>query len=138
MNEREKRIESGRFAVALSRSDDHPGGMGWIESAAKLIEERDARIRAEARAEALREAAEKICLLDDKLPAMRRSSYQEGYGDALNDAGSAILADEPKEERGAKLTCETCYFSDFRRACNGCARGSMWRRIEGDGVCIII
>ena len=67
------------------------------------MEARDARIRAEARAEAMKEAARKIWRLDDKLPAMRRSSYQEGYGDALSDSEAAILADEPKE-----LECSTC------------------------------
>jgi len=51
----------------------------------------------QARAEALRDAAKRVCLLDGKLPAFRRSAYEEGYGDALNDAEAAILAGEVKE-----------------------------------------
>lgn len=54
-------------------------------------------IRAEARAEALREAKGKLAAMEKLLTTRYRSDYEEGFGDALNEAQDIILADEPNE-----------------------------------------
>ena len=63
-----------------------------------------------------RECAEKICALDAKLPAMRRSSYQEGYGDALDDAEAAILSAEPARDDGKPEVGDVVYHEGRVRA----------------------
>ena len=61
-----------------------------------------ARIRAEARAEALREAAERVNSkrvdLHDSQRGTRTEVYADGYNTGLVDAIAAILADEPQKE----------------------------------------
>jgi hypothetical protein len=51
----DKKAEVGRFVVSLWRCDEHPGGMDWIDKCTTMLMEREAT----ARAEALREAAER-------------------------------------------------------------------------------
>ena len=41
----------------------------------------------------------KVNALDGKLPARGRSTYQEGYGDAIDDAESAILSSSAQRDR---------------------------------------
>ena len=53
-------IKAGKFVVELWRAHDRPGGMDWVNICSKMVFEHDNTIRAEARAEALREAAEKL------------------------------------------------------------------------------
>jgi hypothetical protein len=43
-----------------------------------------------------RECAEKIESLDTNIPAMRRSDYEQGYGDALDAACAAIMGEAKK------------------------------------------
>ena len=65
--------------------------------ALRAIRELIASIRAEARAEALREAKGKLAAMEKLLTTRYRSDYEEGFGDALNEAQDIILADEPNE-----------------------------------------
>ena len=40
-------VAYGRFAVALWRCSEHPGGMDWVEAVAKMLREHDAALRSQ-------------------------------------------------------------------------------------------
>jgi hypothetical protein len=52
----DSRVAAGRFVVSLWRCDEHPGGIDWVDKCTTMILEREAT----ARADALREAAERV------------------------------------------------------------------------------
>ena len=87
----------GEFACATKLYQIH-----WerlVGHIAVYREEIETRIRAEARAEALREAAERAVSWyrsGQIIPA-----HKESY--SIKQLRTAILADEPKEERGAEV-----------------------------------
>ena len=95
---------------------------GVQENALRLAQYRD-HIRPEARAEALKEAASILQARKDR--ADETDEWWEGYIDGVDDSirdiqSRAILADEPKEERGAEGPCCKCVEEKGAPPCEFC------------------
>jgi hypothetical protein len=82
----EKKVEAGQFVVSLWRSNDHPGGLDWLDTCIEMVIKHDAKIRAEA----LKEA---------RIRVMEAWHTTEAWKDDLSLAVvcAAILAGEVKE-----------------------------------------
>jgi hypothetical protein len=85
----DSRVEAGRFVVSLWRCDEHPGGIDWVDKCTTMILEREAT----ARAEALREAA-------DRAIQFIESCNQSDKAWAWVNLRAAILDDKQEGKNG--------------------------------------
>jgi hypothetical protein len=91
-------IKAGRFVVELWNAHARQGSMDWLNICSRMIFEHDKAICAEARAEALREAADRLRM------TFFRDTGPYGYDgaksnvDALNECETlcAAITQEPK------------------------------------------
>jgi hypothetical protein len=84
-------IKAGRFVVELWNAHARQGSMDWLNICSRMIFEHDKAIRAEARAEAFREAAD---IAENILKNCPRDKY-EGYM-ILPGIFRAAITQEPK------------------------------------------
>jgi hypothetical protein len=89
----DSRVEAGRFVVSLWRCDEHPGGIDWVDKCTTMILLREAT----ARAEALREAAERAIAWSHEPYPEDTDLTPEGVSRYLDEGIRAAILDDKQE-----------------------------------------